>query len=143
VAKEEVVLEALAVVRSRQELSLDNPVGDDAEVCVGDLMAARTQGRTRRPPGLTPADRRPAEPDRMVIVLRLVHDLIQDAIAARIGYSQMYVSRRLRCTLGCLRPTPRPLNGPDSSRTNGSGDQQVPSAGHPSPISPGRGDLNP
>ena len=47
-AKEEVVLEALAVVRSRQELSLDNPVGDDAEVCVGDLMAAPDPGKNQK-----------------------------------------------------------------------------------------------
>jgi DNA-directed RNA polymerase specialized sigma subunit len=44
----------------------------------------------------------------MVIILRFFHDLIQDAIAAKIGYSQMYVSRLRRRTLGCLRPTPRP-----------------------------------
>jgi RNA polymerase sigma-B factor len=48
------------------------------------------------------------EPDRTVIVLRFFYDLGQDAIAAKIGYSQMYVSRLRRRTLGCLRPTPRP-----------------------------------
>src|SRR5215207_9536811 len=37
---EEQVLEALAVARCRQELSLDRPVGDDIEVCLGDLLAA-------------------------------------------------------------------------------------------------------
>jgi len=106
--EEEVVLKALAVAHSRQELSLDHPVGDDAEVCVGDLMAAPDPGKNQKTSWPYPADRRPAEPDRMVIVLRFFHDLIQDAIAAKIGYSQMYVSRRLRCILGCLRPTPRP-----------------------------------
>ena len=34
------MLEALAVARCRQELSLDRPVGDDIEVCLGDLLAA-------------------------------------------------------------------------------------------------------
>jgi len=34
------VLEALAVVQSRQELALDRPVGDDAEISLGDLLAA-------------------------------------------------------------------------------------------------------
>jgi RNA polymerase sigma-B factor len=37
---EEQVLEALAVAHSRQELSLDRPVGDDTELCLGDLVAA-------------------------------------------------------------------------------------------------------
>jgi RNA polymerase sigma-B factor len=37
---EEQVLEALAVAQCRQELSLDRPVGDDIEVCLGDLLAA-------------------------------------------------------------------------------------------------------
>jgi hypothetical protein len=46
------------------------------------LMAAPDPRKNRRPPGPNPADRRPAGPDRTVIVLRLVHDLNQDAIAA-------------------------------------------------------------
>ena len=42
------VLEALALVRSRQELSQDNPVGDDAEVCVGDLIPAPDSGKNQK-----------------------------------------------------------------------------------------------
>jgi RNA polymerase sigma factor (sigma-70 family) len=37
---EEEVLEALAVAQSRQELSLDRPVGDDTATCLGDLVAS-------------------------------------------------------------------------------------------------------
>jgi DNA-directed RNA polymerase sigma subunit (sigma70/sigma32) len=36
----EEVLEALAAARIRREMSLDVPVGDDTEVCLGDLVAA-------------------------------------------------------------------------------------------------------
>jgi DNA-directed RNA polymerase specialized sigma subunit len=35
--------------------------------------------------------------------LRFFHDLDQDAIAAEIGYSQMQVSRLLRCALARMR----------------------------------------
>ena len=41
---QEEVLEALAVAQSHQELSLDRPVGDDTEVCLGDgLIRALTR----------------------------------------------------------------------------------------------------
>jgi RNA polymerase sigma-B factor len=101
---EEEVLEALAVAQSRQDLSLDRPVGDDTGVSVGDRLAA-------------PAAREEAEdllvlpvlvaalPDREreIVVLRFFEDLDQDAIAARIGYSQMHVSRLLRRALARMR----------------------------------------
>jgi RNA polymerase sigma-B factor len=41
--------------------------------------------------------------ERQVVVLRFFHDLDQDTIAARIGYSQMQVSRLLRRALARLR----------------------------------------
>jgi Sigma-70 region 3 len=37
---EEEVLEGLAAMSSRREVSLDQPVGVDGEACLGDLMAA-------------------------------------------------------------------------------------------------------
>ena len=101
---EEEVLEALAVAQSRQELSLDRPVGDDTEVSVGDLMAA--PGPREDPEDLlvlTGLIAALPEPDRTVIVLRFFHDLDQDTIAAEIGYSQMHGSRLLRRGLGRLR----------------------------------------
>jgi RNA polymerase sigma-B factor len=98
------VLEALAVAQSRQELSLDRPVGDDAERCLGDVVAA--PGPREEPEDLLALPRLIAalpEPDRTVIVLRFFHDLDQDTIAAKIGYSQMHVSRLLCRALASLR----------------------------------------
>jgi RNA polymerase sigma-B factor len=101
---EEEVLEALAVAQSRQELSLDRPIGDDTTRCLSDLVAAP------RPPeepedllALPQLIAALPELDRRVIVLRFFHDLGQDAIAADIGYSQMQVSRLLRRALASLR----------------------------------------
>ena len=97
---EEVVLEAWAAVTSRRELSLDQPVGDDGDVCLGDLVAAP---RANEEPedllalaGLVAA--LPAL-EREVIVLRFFQDLDQDTIAARVGFSQMHVSRLQRRAL--------------------------------------------
>ena len=41
--------------------------------------------------------------EREIVVLRFFEDLDQDAIAARIGYSQMHVSRLLRRALARMR----------------------------------------
>jgi RNA polymerase sigma-B factor len=111
---EEEVLEALAAAQSRHELSLDRPIGDDAERCLGDLVAA--PGPREEPEDLLALPQLIAalpELDRRVIVLRFFHDLDQDTIAARIGYSQMHVSRLLRRALGLLRAQ---LLDPEQSR---------------------------
>jgi RNA polymerase sigma-B factor len=101
---EEEVLEALAVAQSRQELSLDRPVGDDTEVSMGDRLAAPAAREETEDLLLLPV-LVAGLPDleRQVVVLRFFHDLDQDAIAARIGYSQMQVSRLLRRALARLR----------------------------------------
>jgi RNA polymerase sigma-B factor len=101
---EEEVLEALAVASSRRELSLDQPVGDDPGTRLGDLLPDPS-------PSEDPADLLTlsglldALPrlERDVVVMRFFHDLNQDAIAARIGYSQMHVSRLLRRALARMR----------------------------------------
>ena len=101
---EEEVLEALAVAQCRQELSLDRPVGDDIEVCLGDLLAAPAAREEAEDLLLLP--RLVAalpEPDRTVIILRFFADLTQDEIATRVGFSQMHVSRLLRRALGLMR----------------------------------------
>ena len=101
---EEQVLEALAVARCRQELSLDRPVGDDIEVCLGDLLAAPAAREEAEDLLLLP--RLVAalpEPDRTVIILRFFVDLTQDEIATRVGFSQVQVSRLLRRALGLMR----------------------------------------
>ncbi|MFL6187435.1 MAG: sigma-70 family RNA polymerase sigma factor [Actinomycetes bacterium] len=101
---EEELLETWAAAQSQIGLSLDRPAGDDTEVSMGDLVAA--PGPREEPedllvlPGLL-ADL--PELERQIIVLRYFQDLNQDAIAARLGYSQMRVSRLLRRALARMR----------------------------------------
>jgi RNA polymerase sigma-B factor len=100
----EQVLEGLDAAMSRSEVSLDQPVGEDDEGCLGDLLAAPD-------PREEPEDllvlagliAKLPELERTVVVLRFFRDLDQSAIAARIGYSQMHVSRLLRRALARMR----------------------------------------
>jgi RNA polymerase sigma-B factor len=100
---EEEVLEALTALSSRQEVSLDQPVGD-ADLHLGDLLAA--PGAGEEPEDLLALSGLLAalpELERKVIVLRFFHDLDQDEIAARVGFSQMHVSRLQRRALARMR----------------------------------------
>jgi DNA-directed RNA polymerase specialized sigma24 family protein len=67
-------------------MSLDVPVGDDTEVCLGDLVAAPAAKEEPEDlltvPGLLAA--LPAT-ERTVVVLRFFHDLNQDEIAVQLG----------------------------------------------------------
>jgi RNA polymerase sigma-B factor len=101
------VLEALEARENRRPLALDRPVyGDDGgEVSIpewiGDVDGGYELVEDRLAveavlPGLD--DR-----EREVLRLRFVEDLSQSKIAARIGCSQMHVSRLLRSTLERLR----------------------------------------
>jgi RNA polymerase sigma-B factor len=101
---EEEVLKVLEVAHSRQELSLNSPVGDDTEICLGDLVASPAAREEAEDLLLLPRlIAELPERERVVIVLRFFHDLGQDAIAAKIGYSQMHVSRLLRRALDRMR----------------------------------------
>ena len=101
---EEEVLEGLAAAGSRREVSLDQPVGVDGDACLGDLMVA--PGVREEPedilvlPGLVAAL---PELEREVIMLRFFQDLDQYEIAARVGYSQMHISRLQRRALARMR----------------------------------------
>jgi RNA polymerase sigma-B factor len=101
---EEEVLEGLAAAGSRLEVSLDQPVGDDGDASLGDLTAAAEASEEPEDllalPGLVAA--LPA-PEREVITLRFYQDLDQYAIAARVGFSQMHVSRLQRRALARMR----------------------------------------
>ena len=85
-------------------MSLDQPVGEDGDVSLGDLMAAA--GAREEPedllalPGLVAAL---PELEREVILLRFFKDLDQYEIAARVGFSQMHISRLQRRALARLR----------------------------------------
>ena len=101
---EEEVLEGLAAAGSRLEVSLDQPVGEDGDASLGDLMAAA--GSREEPedllalPGLV-TDLPALE--REVIMLRFFQDLDQYEIAARVGCSQMHISRLQRRALARMR----------------------------------------
>ena len=101
---EEEALEAIEVAHSRSELSLDQSVGDDGETSLGDLVKAPGPREEPEDLLLLPelVDHLP-DTEREIVVLRFFHDLDQYAIAARIGCSQMHVSRMLRRALGRLR----------------------------------------
>jgi RNA polymerase sigma-B factor len=101
---EEEVLEGLAAAGSRLEVSLDQPVGEDGDVSLGDLMAAAAAREEPEDllalPGLVAAL---PELEREVILLRFFKDLDQYEIAARVGFSQMHISRLQRRALARLR----------------------------------------
>jgi RNA polymerase sigma-B factor len=101
---EEEVLEGLAAAGSRLEVSLDQPVGDDGDASMGDLMPASGAGEEPEDllvlPGLVAA--LPAL-EREVIMLRFFKDLDQYEIAAQVGFSQMHISRLQRRALARMR----------------------------------------
>jgi RNA polymerase sigma-B factor len=98
------VLEGLAAVTSRREVSLDQPVGEDTGGCLGDLVAA--PGAREEPEDLLALSGMLAalpSLEREVIVLRFFQDLDQYEIAARVGFSQMHISRLQRRALARMR----------------------------------------
>jgi RNA polymerase sigma-B factor len=96
--------EAIEVVQSRSEVSLDQQLGEEGDATLGDRMPAAPPREELEDllllPGLV--DSLP-EQEREVVVLRFFHDLDQYDIAARVGCSQMHVSRLLRRALGRMR----------------------------------------
>jgi RNA polymerase sigma-B factor len=101
---EEEALEALAAVSSRSEVSLDQPAGDQSDLRLGDQVAAPSA--REEPEDLLALPSLVAglpELEREVIVLRFFQDLDQDTIAARVGFSQMHISRLQRRALARMR----------------------------------------
>jgi RNA polymerase sigma-B factor len=98
------VAETLEAAETRIGLSLDRRVGDDDDPAVGDLLAA-PEPHEEAEDLLALADLIAGLPEleRQVVVMRFFHDLKQSDIAARIGYSQMHVSRLLRRALARMR----------------------------------------
>ena len=101
---QEEALEAIEVVQSRSEVSLDQQLGEEGDATLGDRVPAAPPREELEDllllPGLV--DSLP-EPEREIVVLRFFHDLDQYDIAARVGCSQMHVSRLLRRALGRMR----------------------------------------
>ena len=107
----ELVTEALVAAGVYRIASLDRPLGsgEDAGASLGDIIGAddpRLQtvvDRAALKPLISALDER----DRQILMLRFFQGLSQREIAARMGYSQMHISRlltsicsRLRAALG-------------------------------------------
>jgi RNA polymerase sigma-B factor len=100
---EELILQALDLIVAKYTLSLDEPRDDDvpAEPAPGDVDEgyARAEDRATLAPLLATLSAADAE----IVLLRFREDLTQDAIAQRVGVSQMHVSRVLYRSLAALR----------------------------------------
>ena len=101
--REELILQALDLMVAKYTLSLDQPDDDDtpAEPTPGilDDGYARAEDRATLAPLLATLSTADAE----VVFLRFREDLTQDAIAQRVGVSQMHVSRVLYRSIAMLR----------------------------------------
>ena len=103
-AREELILQALDLMVVKYTLSLDESQHDDetpAEPPPGtvDDGYARAEDRATLAPLLSTLSGREAE----IVLLRFREDLTQDAIAQRVGVSQMHVSRVLYRSIARLR----------------------------------------
>jgi RNA polymerase sigma-B factor len=109
------VLEALEARENRRPLALDRPLhrDDGEEASTSEWLGKIDSGYELVEDRLTVEMALPSLDDREreVLRLRFVEDLPQSEIAARIGCSQMHVSRLLRATLERLRE--QAAEGPD------------------------------
>jgi RNA polymerase sigma-B factor len=100
------VLEVLEASHNRRPLSLDRPTGGDEEEAPAAEWVGSVDERFELVDdklALEEALPRLDERERLVLRLRFVEDMTQSQIAARIGHSQMHVSRILRRTLEKIR----------------------------------------
>jgi RNA polymerase sigma-B factor len=103
------VLEALEAATAHSSVSLDAPMGghagDDGGAAYADTVG-ETDGRLELIESRSVVDgamRALPERERLVLALRFGEDMTQSEIAARIGVSQMHVSRLIRRALERLR----------------------------------------
>ena len=101
----EELMEAFEAMRARRWLSLEAPIARSGEAgVIGDLLVSEDDSleRSERIVALQHELRRLPRRARRVVVLRFFGDLSQTEIAARLGISQMQVSRTLRESLKTL-----------------------------------------
>ncbi len=96
-------VEGLRAANAYSSDSLDVPIGEDGAV-LGDLLPDTPKGSDREML-MDVFSRIRALPDRerRIVYLSYFHDLTQREIAARVGCSQMHVSRLLRRSLKTVR----------------------------------------
>jgi RNA polymerase sigma-B factor len=101
---EEEVLEALEVAGTRVDCSLDAPLNEAEDGSLADLVATPTPHEEREDLLVLPTLlAKLPEVEREVVLLRFFADLSQYEIAARVGFSQMHVSRLLRRAIARMR----------------------------------------
>ncbi|HUY30151.1 MAG TPA: SigB/SigF/SigG family RNA polymerase sigma factor [Acidimicrobiales bacterium] len=102
-SSEEDVLEALEAGHSYRATSIDvqGPGGETIASRLG--TSDREFARAERRISLVPLLERLPERERLILRLRFVDDLTQTEIAARVGISQMHVSRLISRSLASLR----------------------------------------
>jgi RNA polymerase sigma-B factor len=103
-ASREEVVEAIEVAQTRSAPSLDQPAGEEGDAVLGDFVADRTH--QEEPENLLVLPEllaRLPEREREIIRMRFEDELTQDEIAAKVGISQMHVSRLLRRAIDRMR----------------------------------------
>jgi RNA polymerase sigma-B factor len=103
----EAVIDALLAIQAYESLSLDapRPGGEDDAITYGDTVGdedSRYELIELDSTIVSVLDRLPAR-EREILRMRFVEELTQTQIAARVGVSQMQVSRLLRRSLDQLR----------------------------------------
>jgi RNA polymerase sigma-B factor len=111
---DEAVIEGLEGARAYSATSLSAPVGADGGTELGDTLGAVDHGYelAELHLALGPAMERLRPREREIITLRYFGNQTQTQIAARIGTSQMHVSRLLAAALAKLRTELDPDAGP-------------------------------
>lgn len=101
----ESVIEALASDGCFVPASLDHPAGGDGSTTLGELLPFEDDEHRASEARLVlrPVLRKLGERDRLILNMRFYEGLTQREIAARIGVTQMQVSRLLTRILGQLR----------------------------------------
>jgi RNA polymerase sigma-B factor len=102
---EEEVLEAIEAGHAYRFTSLDAPSGNDDEMSLSTELGAEDQGLidSEHRVTLSPLIAQFPPRERMILHLRFFEGLTQSEIAARLGISQMHVSRLLARALAQLR----------------------------------------
>jgi RNA polymerase sigma-B factor len=102
---EEEVLEGMESANAYQVVSLDAPAGVDDAQTVSEHIGSEDEGleALEYRAALGPLIAELPERERRILYLRFFRGMTQSQIAARLGISQMHVSRLLNRTLGVLR----------------------------------------
>ncbi len=94
------VAEAMAGAAARSTLSLDAPRGDEeGSATVGDTLGTEDGGYDRVEADLACSTAKLTDRERVVLGLRFEHGIAQRAIGAKVGVSQMQISRISRSAL--------------------------------------------